>query len=64
MDPVLKRLIKKFQNLDKESQEKVIKKLQNEGEEELVKALKKIQKAENRRQKMGDLVDQILDKLE
>jgi F0F1-type ATP synthase membrane subunit b/b' len=64
MDPVLEGLINQFQELDDKSQERVVKKLKQEGENDLVQILKKLRRIKKRGERMDDLVDQILDKLE
>ena len=64
MDPVLEGLINQFQELDDESQKRVVKKLKQEGEDDLVQILKKLRRIKKRGERMDDLVDQILDKLE
>ena len=64
MDPVLEGLINQFQELDDKSQKRVIKKLKQEGEDDLVQILEKLRRIKKRGERMDDLVDQILDKLE
>ncbi len=64
MDPVLEGLINQFQELDDKSQKRVVKKLKQEGEDDLVQILEKLRRIKKRGERMDDLVDQILDKLE
>jgi len=64
MDPVLEGLINQFQELDDKGQKRVVKKLKQEGEDDLVQILEKLRRIKKRGERMDDLVDQILDKLE
>ena len=63
MDPVLQGLIKKFRTLDDESQKNIIRRLEKK-DPEAADLLKKVRKMQKRGDKIKNVADKIIDKLE
>lgn len=59
----MRDLIKKFRQMDGESQQNVIHRVEQRGEEELGELLRTVKKTQQRGDRIEQLADEIIDKL-
>jgi predicted Fe-S protein YdhL (DUF1289 family) len=63
LDQTMRNLIKKFRQMDDESQQNVIGRVEQRGEEELGELLRTVKRTQKRGNRIRDLADEIIDKL-